>query len=60
MIAITAALPTPKKAIQLDVPVGFPRFASSEIAYFRNKPVCCDILAIRSDMYGYNVSLYEN
>lgn len=57
---ITARAADAQEAIQLDVPVGFPLLCVKRIAYFRNKPVCCDILAIRSDMYGYNVSLYEN
>ncbi|MBQ3126318.1 MAG: GntR family transcriptional regulator [Clostridia bacterium] len=57
---ITARAADAAEAVQLDVPVGFPLLCVKRIAYVRNKPACCDILAIRSDMYGYNVSLYEN
>ena len=57
---ITARAADANEALQLDVPTGFPLLCVKRIAYVRNKPACCDILAIRSDMYGYNVSLYEN
>ncbi|MBR7184856.1 MAG: GntR family transcriptional regulator [Clostridia bacterium] len=57
---ITARAADAKEAAQLDVPVGMPLLCVKRIAYVRNKPACVDILAIRSDMYGYNVSLYDN
>lgn len=57
---ITARAADETEAMQLNVPLGFPLLCVKRISYLRNKPACCDILAIRSDMYGYNVSLYEN
>ena len=57
---ITARAADETEAMQLNVPLGFPLLCVKRISYIRNKPACCDVLAIRSDMYGYNVSLYES
>ncbi|MBQ8275797.1 MAG: GntR family transcriptional regulator [Clostridia bacterium] len=57
---ITARAADETEAMQLNIPLGFPLLCVKRISYIRNKPACCDVLAIRSDMYGYNVSLYES
>lgn len=57
---ITARAAEEAEAAHLNVPIGFPLLCVKRISYIRSKPACCDMLEIRSDMYGYNVSLYEN